>query len=250
MENEIKKTIDGLAKAFEEETTEENKSKVDELLAREDIDWKNPDVVNVLYFFKENGFLMSLIKRVYPELNEEQYSRIHFIYKNYDLLSHQIKTLADMGRGGCADVSRWIIEQYLIKCTGEVPENYPEGSDKFWHPSFGTIYEWMELCENVYWFFYRGFTEDYNRIFRALSNKKRVVALKKENEDKKVSKWSECIPEKIQDMKEKGLVEKSLEFSWIMRCMLCSEVYKEVVNDELTDERFESVVLEIIQNRE
>ena len=72
----------------------------------------------------------------------------------------------------------------------------------------------------------------------------------KENEDKKVSKWSECIPDKIQDMKEKGLIDKSVEFSWIMRCMLCSEVYREVVNDTLTDETFESVVFKIISDKE
>jgi hypothetical protein len=152
-----------------------------------------------------------------------------------------------MGRGGCADVSRWIIEQYLIKCTGGVPENYPENSDKFWHPAFGTIYEWMEFCENVYWFFYRGLTEEYNTIFRALSNKKRVAALRKENEDKKVSNWSQCIPVTIQEMKNNGLIDNEFVFSWIMQCMLCSEVYRDVVNDTLTDEMLVSSILKIVE---
>ena len=79
MENKIKETLNALYSSIEEEIEKDNKNKVEELLGREDLDWKDPENINVMYFFKENSFLKGLIKKIYPELSELQYSKVCYI---------------------------------------------------------------------------------------------------------------------------------------------------------------------------
>lgn len=250
MENEIKETLNTLYLSIEADIEKENENKVEELLGREDLDWKNPENINVMYFFKENSFFKGLIKKIYPELSELQYSKVCFIYEQYSFLKNQIIKLVDLGTGCSADKTRWIIQQYLVQSTGEVPFDYPERRNpehKYCYPDFASIYEWMSYCEELYKMYYYGYNENLERIYRSISNKKRVEKNLLEEDNKIVEAWVPKIEEKIIELKDCGKISNIDTMSNMLAKMVSANLYYEILSGKVDECRINKEIIDVIE---
>ena len=250
MENKIKETLNALYSSIEEEIEKDNKNKVEELLGREDLDWKDPENINVMYYFKENSFLKSLIKKIYPELSELQYSKVCFIYEQYSFLKNQITKLVDLGTGCCADKTRWIIQQYLIQSTGDVPFDYPERRNpehKYYYPDFASIYEWMAYCEELYKMYYYGQNENLERIYRSISNKKRVEKNLLEEDNKAVAAWIPKIEEKIIELENCKKISDIGMLPNTLAKMVSANLYQEILSGNIDESRIDKEIIDITE---
>ena len=106
------------------------------------------------YEFEE--ILDLLLKKIYPNLTEEQFSKVSFIYLNHSFFKNQVHSLIKIMDGWVcsSDKTRWIMENYLhYVLTGKFEEK-TNGEKTYWEPLYGTSMEWMEFCEGVRFLYY------------------------------------------------------------------------------------------------
>ncbi len=251
MENKIKAVIGGLFEAFEREDEENSQDLVEQLLNDPMLDWKNPDTINCLYFFQQNRHIVPLLKRVYPQANRAQISKISFIYQHYDFLNHQVNRLVDLEMGMCADKSRWLIQRYLNYVLSGEKVDIPiteEPAHKYWHPDFGTIDEWIEFMDSVEEFYYGNVTR-FLKSYEILSKKKADALIVVRAQTEKINRFYNEISDKYQEFVNSGKV-KEIETGADTRFKLdvLDKVKKHVIHDTLTEEIYINAINEVINN--
>lgn len=246
MENKIKEVLDGLVAGIEEGIYDEYSDVIEQLLTAEYLDWKDPDNINVMYFYETTKFIPQLLKRVYQNVDAENMSRICFIYEHYDFVNNSVRNLVDMGYGCCADKTRWLISQYLKKCLGEELKEIPCWNSKehhYAHPDFGVIGMWMDYIEALYHMFYRGCPSDVSNIYEKLSRRKNDVRVLIGEENKKINSFYNNFDVLVKGFFDAGMLEfetvsraQKLEISRILR--------DDIVNGSLDTEKILKVIKE------
>lgn len=165
-ENTVKNVLQTLTQTISQENQSENEESVTKLIKEfKSIDAKNPDIFNTLIMFPLNQALTSAISQIHePIANDvkDDY-KPNWIYLHYQFLESNIEKLIynkTKNQSGITDKSRHIIKLYLTySLTDIVPEeNFTK--EHYWIPKFGTVLDWMELCDGLYQL-YHGDSETY-----------------------------------------------------------------------------------------
>lgn len=95
-------------------------------------------------------------------------NKILFIYTDYGFLKNQIVGVVGYGQPGTSDIARCLIDLYLKKLFGPVPE-FPK-ERKYYQPSFGTVNAWMTFIDECIHMYNRGVTLEYIDAYNRLKN--------------------------------------------------------------------------------
>lgn len=238
MENKIKEVIDGLVASIDKETEEEFSEIIEKLLNDKYLDWKDPDNTNCMYFYQSTRFIPNLLRRVYPEADNETINKVAFIYEHYDYLDNSIRPLVDMGYGCCADKTRWVIRQYLNKCLGkelgEIPHRHAK-EHHYGHPDFGTMKNWMDYTEVLYKMYYKGFVPEVAECYNCLFNMKESVQTVMAEENHKINFFYAGLHDRIQNFLAEGKI--SAEESEVSKIEVIYLLTDDIINDTLTEEK-------------
>lgn len=178
MEDKIISVINGLVDGIRNDIEKDYGEVIKELLSNPMLNWKNPDNINVLYFYETKKFIPALLRNIYPTMNYDQLQTISFIYEEYSFIYNSIHELVDMGVGCAADKTRWVIKQYLKMCLGGNPDEIPLPDDenhRFYHPDFGKTSEWIDYIKALYKMFYKGYSFDVSNTYSVLASQKTKV---------------------------------------------------------------------------
>lgn len=90
-----------------------------------------------------------LTRKFFPQYAQNK--KLLFAVQHYRFIKCHIEDT--IGDTSCcpADVSRWLIKQYIIYLQDpaklpDMTQTTPDGRDCLWKPSFGTADEWMAFC--------------------------------------------------------------------------------------------------------
>lgn len=168
MDEKIKEIVDKLI----ERGHDENEPLI-LLLKNTELKWDNPEQVFCLHCFTNEQNLRNVLKLLYPESDDVVLS---FLFQHYDFVEHQIQSvLSDLSTdGGLCDKSRWVLKQWFNELTGKEVENIAERKE--YHPDFGHVNLWIQLCEVSMNIYYKGCTLS-NMDFMKIMNKMAMEVL-------------------------------------------------------------------------
>ena len=115
----------------------------------------DPEDFYFITSYEYQQMLETLIKQVYPNLSEDVFYKICFLYKHYSFIEHQVTSLIKILDGWiCShDKVSWIIKNYLnYILTGNIKEKSMEY--KYWEPEKGSMEDWMDFCDSIRHLYY------------------------------------------------------------------------------------------------
>ena len=240
MEKELKQVITGLADAFE------NEAKQDYLKNhKNDFEKLNLEKFSSieLFMFEKRRPLQQHVKYYFTEkyaIKRTDLDKIVFVICNLDFVDHNIEKLVDLNRGACVDKSHFIIRTYIdeLKLNTPAAEFLLRNDDghKYWHPDFGTKKQWFDFINSLYRLYY-GYTEEYIKALKVLTEEKEKVLLKVEAEEKLVTDFVptyEKILERIKDKINKEAYEYMSKR--YMYSLILFQMVDEIKNNTVTDE--------------
>ena len=117
------------------------------------LDWDNPEVINMEWFGKEHDTLHAILDTMYPDCDID---KLAFLFQCYDYLENQIAPLLPQN-GDCQYKIRWILRQYFEELVGGIPDELGEDlldstnlTRKWNQPEYGTTDEWLDYVKAMY----------------------------------------------------------------------------------------------------
>lgn len=172
MEKEIKDVVERIFQAIHDEEERENVGIIQEAaetLKQSKYDMRNPEMFNLFVGSKERAAMQALIKELHDPSECKDKYKPTFIFEMYSYLEQNIEKLCELKeKGGCSgDKSRYILSLYLdYAITGKV-KNSPVKKGQFWKPKFGSVEDWMSLCDGLYRLHF-GNPKDYLKSYEKL----------------------------------------------------------------------------------
>lgn len=135
--------------------------------------WDNPEYV--YNFFVHN--VKSAIKR--KCLEENNYSpKAASVILNYSTFDQIIKEMADVNQGCSADMSRWVLKEYISVLNDVTYIPTEINHEKYYMPYFGTTNDWLDFADGIFELIQFGKTQKFNECnFKLLKQKKEVLDL-------------------------------------------------------------------------
>lgn len=123
------------------------------IIAVADIDFENPEEVNMKWFGKEHDALYAILEAVYEDCDTD---KLTFLFQCYDYLENQLSPFIPADSNYQFKV-RWILRQYLEELIGGIPDELGEDmldstyiTRKWNQPEYGTTSEWLEYVDAMY----------------------------------------------------------------------------------------------------
>lgn len=242
--------LDSLLGAFENEKLE-RVSKIKESIEGLNLNWKDPEDIEALHISRLLEHVDVIVKEVYPGVSRNDLHKIQFIYKNYSFIENNVRSMVDLGRGCCADKSRWLINNYIKHLVSGQEPKIPLRTDKkhsYYHPDFGTFKEWHDFIDGLINLYYRGITE--SNMENTMNLLKQQTAVKEEmnKEYELANSYLSTYIEKVKGFVNGGLLsneDSEIALSRYNTSVIIFGLIQEIKNNTITDE----MILDKIKER-
>lgn len=207
----IANVINSLAGAFEDEKTERVEMLKESIKAL-NIDWTNPEYVNLLHINRLLEHIDIMVSETYPNVSRNILHKIQFIYKHYRFIENNVESIVDLGIGCSADKSRWIIKAYIKYLVTGIEPILPERNEEghhYGHPDFGTFNEWTTFIDGLIGQYYGGIAKSNLENTLILIRKQTEIKEELEKESKLVNDFVPTYKEKITEFVSNGLLTQT-----------------------------------------
>ena len=153
MEKELKKVLEAMAASIDRESEDRYQSVIDTVMEKHPANGMTVERFAALVSYDIIERLHGqLVKKYFPETESDW--RIRAAITNYNFMNTMLKGLMEEANGtlACsADYSRWVLRSYLeyLRSKRKVLPDMTIGEGGFFKPAFGTVEEWMMLCDEM-----------------------------------------------------------------------------------------------------
>lgn len=195
----------------------------------ENVDWTNPDSIYYLFVFKIKEAIMQKC------LEETNYSHeAAFVILNYSSFDCLIKEMADLGQGCSADMSRWVLREYINTLSNADYTPTEINHDKYYMPSFGSTTDWLDFAEGILKLIRYGKSEKFEDAQLKLRVLKKEILEKMVRKRDAIKKFSPRFKDHLERLcKNNKITEEEYSFCFTV---LGGSVIWEFVDSFLTDE--------------
>lgn len=165
---EFKKTISGLSRAFERLSPAEEKETTDIISSYPYVNLNSVENVSriIIDRIKHKVAIYAIQHSSYPnQISPYAKSRIIFLYQNYGFIKNQLVPLIDTNTGGTVDMVRNLVALYIDKLLDS--DTVIPRFDKV-YPNFGDINDWVDYIEKLYELYYNGPSDEYFNKYNKL----------------------------------------------------------------------------------